>query len=61
MLLVGFTAVNAGRVTARRIGEHGRGEVELELWCDTDFGLRTNTGSAVVELPSRGGRGAAAR
>jgi hypothetical protein len=52
-VLVGHSYYCRGQVT-RKYLEDGRQYVECELRVDNEFGITTNTGSAVVELPSAG-------
>lgn len=51
-VLVGFKVICSGRVVKKKIVD-GRSLVEVEIWCDSELGFRTNTGRAEVELPSR--------
>lgn len=51
-VLVGFKLILGGKVTRKRV-EDGRCLVELDIWCDSELGFRTNSGTAEIELESR--------
>ncbi|HWK68082.1 MAG TPA: MaoC family dehydratase N-terminal domain-containing protein [Rhizobiaceae bacterium] len=51
-VLVGFKIICGGRVTGKKVVD-GRCLVDLDIWCDSELGFRTNSGTAEVELESR--------
>lgn len=53
-VLVGFKIICTGRVTAKREVD-GRRLVDAEIWCHSELGFRTNSGTATIELESRDG------
>lgn len=48
-VLVGFRLLLGGTVTARRV-EDGRCLVDLTIWCRSELGFQTNSGTAQVEF-----------
>jgi acyl dehydratase len=51
-VLVGFKIICGGTVTGKSIVD-GRCLVDLDIWCKSELGFRTNSGVAQVEMPSR--------
>ena len=51
-VLVGYKIICGGRVTQKRVVD-GRCLVALDIWCDSELGFRTNSGTAEIELESR--------
>jgi len=51
-VLVGFKVTCGGRVTGKSVVD-GRPVVEAEIWCDSELGFRTNSGTARIEMASR--------
>ncbi len=51
-VLVGYKIICGGQVTRKRVVD-GRSLVELDVWCDSELGFRTNSGTAEIELESR--------
>lgn len=51
-VLVGFRIVCGGRVLKKAVVD-GRRLVDIEIWCDSELGFRTNSGVAQVEMESR--------
>lgn len=51
-VLVGFKIVCGGTVTRKAVVD-GRCLVDLDIWCKSELGFRTNSGTAQIEMPSR--------
>ncbi|MEO4001867.1 MaoC family dehydratase N-terminal domain-containing protein [Mesorhizobium sp. CAU 1732] len=51
-VLVGFKIICGGTVTAKREVE-GRRLVDVDIWCRSELGFQTNSGTAQIELESR--------
>lgn len=51
-VLIGYKVICSGRVTRKKV-EEGRCLVEIDIWCDSELGFRTNSGTAEIELESR--------
>ncbi len=51
-LLVGFKFICGGKVTGKSVVD-GRCLVDVDVWCKSELGFRTNSGTAQVEMASR--------
>lgn len=51
-VLVGYKIICGARVTRKRVAS-GRCLIDLEIWCNSELGFRTNSGTAEIELESR--------
>ncbi|MGV8951036.1 MAG: FAS1-like dehydratase domain-containing protein [Cypionkella sp.] len=51
-VLVGYKLICGGKITGKKVVD-GRPLVEVEIWCDSELGFRTNSGTAEIEMSSR--------